>query len=194
MGWSPPSHLPHLYSDLFDLGNGAVGEVDSRLAIVEDWEAKFRRGIIYYLKDNHVRGVLRWNAFGLVDAARELIGARQQLPARDLAGPAARQPGDGIGDRRETAPADFRTTPGRAKSASCNFLLGGNMKRQVSKRTGWSWWYLLFLIQFVAVLWPPFYNRAEPSLIGLPFFYWYQLLWIIIGAILTAIVYFVTDD
>jgi Protein of unknown function (DUF3311) len=62
------------------------------------------------------------------------------------------------------------------------------------KRAGWSWWYLLFLIQFIAVLWPPFYNTAEPALIGLPFFYWYQLLWIILGAVMTAIVYFVTDE
>jgi hypothetical protein len=62
------------------------------------------------------------------------------------------------------------------------------------KRSGWSWWYLLFLIQFVAVLWPPFYNRIEPTWIGIPFFYWYQLAWVIISAILTAIVYFATDD
>src|SRR5271170_4739845 len=62
------------------------------------------------------------------------------------------------------------------------------------KRGGWSWWYLLFLIQFVAVLWPPFYNKAEPYWVGLPFFYWYQLLWIIIGAALTAIVYFATEN
>jgi len=57
----------------------------------------------------------------------------------------------------------------------------------------WSWWYLLFLIQFVAVLWPPFYNKVEPALAGMPFFYWYQLLWVIIGAVLTAIVYFITE-
>jgi Protein of unknown function (DUF3311) len=62
------------------------------------------------------------------------------------------------------------------------------------KHAGWSWWYLLFIIQFIAVLWPPFYNTAEPSFIGIPFFYWYQLLWVILGAILTAIVYFATDD
>jgi hypothetical protein len=66
--------------------------------------------------------------------------------------------------------------------------------RQDEHRAGWSWWYLLFLIQFIAVLWPPFYNKAEPSLIGIPFFYWYQLLWVIIGAILTAIVYFATEE
>jgi hypothetical protein len=66
--------------------------------------------------------------------------------------------------------------------------------RQDQKAAGWSWWYLLFLAQFIAVLWPPFYNKAEPSLIGMPFFYWYQLLWVILGAILTAIVYFATED
>ncbi len=57
----------------------------------------------------------------------------------------------------------------------------------------WSWWYLLFLVQLIAVVWPGFYNFTEPRFIGIPFFYWYQLLWVIIGAILTAIVYFATD-
>jgi len=65
---------------------------------------------------------------------------------------------------------------------------------QGENRSGWSWWYLLFAIQFIAVLWPPLYNRVEPSWAGIPFFYWYQLLWVIIGAVLTAIVYFATED
>jgi hypothetical protein len=39
----------------------------------------------------------------------------------------------------------------------------------------------------------PFYNSAEPYLAGVPFFYWYQLLWVLIGAGLTAIVYFATE-
>jgi hypothetical protein len=60
-------------------------------------------------------------------------------------------------------------------------------------QSAWSRWYLLFVIQYVFVLWPPLYNRVEPSLGGIPFFYWYQLLWVIIGAILTAIVYFATE-
>jgi hypothetical protein len=60
-------------------------------------------------------------------------------------------------------------------------------------QSAWSWWYLLFVIQYVFVLWPPLFNRVEPSLGGIPFFYWYQLLWVIIGAILTAIVYFATE-
>jgi hypothetical protein len=54
------------------------------------------------------------------------------------------------------------------------------------------WWYLLFLLQFVAVLWPPFYNRLEPTLLGIPFFYWYQLAWVFISALITAVIYFAT--
>lgn len=68
------------------------------------------------------------------------------------------------------------------------------MSKSSEKRRGWNWWHLLLLVQFVAVLWPPLYNRAEPYLLGMPFFYWYQLLWVIVGAILTAIVYFATED
>lgn len=62
------------------------------------------------------------------------------------------------------------------------------------KRGGWSWWYLLFVVQFIAVLWPPFYNKSAPYLLGIPFFYWYQLLWVIISAVFTAIVYFATTE
>jgi hypothetical protein len=61
-------------------------------------------------------------------------------------------------------------------------------------RSAWSWWYLLFVIQFVASLWVSSYNRIDPTWIGIPFFYWYQMLWVIIGAILTAIVYFATEE
>ena len=68
------------------------------------------------------------------------------------------------------------------------------MNDRQRKRGGWSWWYLLFVIQFVAALWPPFYNKVEPTWIGIPFFYWYQLLWIVIGAVFTAVVYFATKD
>jgi hypothetical protein len=70
----------------------------------------------------------------------------------------------------------------------------GGMAEPSTKRRGWSWWYLLLLVQFVAVLWPPLYNRTEPSWLGMPFFYWYQLVWILIGAALTATVYFTTED
>jgi hypothetical protein len=52
-----------------------------------------------------------------------------------------------------------------------------------------AWGRLLLLIPFIAMLWVPFYNTAEPMALGVPFFYWYQLLWIIIGAVIIAIVY-----
>jgi len=70
----------------------------------------------------------------------------------------------------------------------------GPAPRSARGRRALSWWYLLFLIQFVAVLWPPFYNRADPHWLGIPFFYWYQLLWVIIGAACTAIVYLATRE
>jgi hypothetical protein len=68
------------------------------------------------------------------------------------------------------------------------------MTKPHKQRRDWSWWYFLLLIELIAVLWPPFYNRAEPVLIGMPFFYWYQLLWVFVGAILTAIVHVATDN
>ncbi len=76
---------------------------------------------------------------------------------------------------------------------------GGELQHGVAAqpsrhRRGWTWWYLLFLVQFVAVLWPPFFNRLDPRWFGIPFFYWYQLLWVIIGAACTATVYFATRD
>jgi hypothetical protein len=58
---------------------------------------------------------------------------------------------------------------------------------------GWSHWYWLFVAEFAISLWPPLFNRIEPTWLGLPFFYWYQLLCVLIGAVLTAIVYFATD-
>ena len=61
------------------------------------------------------------------------------------------------------------------------------------KRGGWNWWYLLFIVQFIAVLWPPFYNHAEPYFMGIPFFYWYQMMWVIISAVITALIYVLTQ-
>ncbi len=66
---------PFFYSDLFDLGYEAVGLLDDRLDVVEQWTEPFREGVIYYLDNGRVRGVLLWNVWGQVDAARELIAA-----------------------------------------------------------------------------------------------------------------------
>jgi hypothetical protein len=53
-------------------------------------------------------------------------------------------------------------------------------------------WHALLLLPFIATLWVPFYDRAEPSLNGWPFFYWYLFLWILLTAALSALVYRVT--
>jgi hypothetical protein len=50
------------------------------------------------------------------------------------------------------------------------------------------WYYLLLLLPLV-LLWVPSYNRLEPSLAGIPFFYWYQMAWVFITAVLTWIVW-----
>ena len=76
----PYDHLPFFYSDLFDLGYEAVGEVDARLATIETWEEPNRKGTIAYVDDaGRPRGFLMWNVWDKVDAARELIRAGEPV-------------------------------------------------------------------------------------------------------------------
>lgn len=79
-------YSPMFYSDLFDLGYEAVGELDARLELVADWQEPFQKGLIYYLRDDLVRGVLLWNTWDQVEAARALIAARAPLSPADLVG------------------------------------------------------------------------------------------------------------
>jgi hypothetical protein len=58
---------------MFDLGYEAVGKLDPKLETVADWKEPYREGVVYYLQDGRVRGVLLWNVWGQVDAARRLI-------------------------------------------------------------------------------------------------------------------------
>ncbi len=51
-----------------------------------------------------------------------------------------------------------------------------------AKKRGFRMSYLLLLVPYIAMLWVPYYNRVAPELAGIPFFYWYQLLWIVLGA------------
>ena len=77
---------PFFYSDLFDIGYEAVGLLDARLDIVEDWTQPYREGVVYYLDDGYLRGVLLWNVWGQVDAARELIAEKRRHDADSLRG------------------------------------------------------------------------------------------------------------
>jgi NADPH-dependent 2,4-dienoyl-CoA reductase/sulfur reductase-like enzyme len=79
-------HMPFFYSDLFDLGYEAVGELDVRHEVVEQWKEENREGVIYYLAYGRVRGVLLWNTWGQVDAARDLIAQKGPFTAGSVRG------------------------------------------------------------------------------------------------------------
>jgi 3-phenylpropionate/trans-cinnamate dioxygenase ferredoxin reductase component len=83
---TPYTHLPFFYSDLFDLGYEAVGEMDPRGETFADWTTPFRDGVVYYLKEGRVRGALLWNRFGKVDEARTLIAEPGPFTAANLKG------------------------------------------------------------------------------------------------------------
>jgi NADPH-dependent 2,4-dienoyl-CoA reductase/sulfur reductase-like enzyme len=80
----PYNHLSYFYSDLFELGYEAVGELDPRLETFEDWKEPFNKGVIYYLAEGKVRGVLLWNVWDSVPAARALIAEPGPFKATDL--------------------------------------------------------------------------------------------------------------
>jgi NADPH-dependent 2,4-dienoyl-CoA reductase/sulfur reductase-like enzyme len=76
----PYRHLPFFYSDLFELGYEAVGEVDSSRATVTAWADPFRKGVVAYLdREELPRGFLLVDVWGKVDAATELIAAGKPL-------------------------------------------------------------------------------------------------------------------
>lgn len=77
-------YLPFFYSDLFDMGYEAVGELDSNSEIVQDWQEKYEKGVLYYLKNSRVRGVLLWNVWDKVNEAREVIGDRSAVDRSGL--------------------------------------------------------------------------------------------------------------
>ncbi|HEY1960645.1 MAG TPA: DUF3311 domain-containing protein [Polyangiaceae bacterium] len=58
-------------------------------------------------------------------------------------------------------------------------------------RERWGW-YALLLVPFVGMLAVPIYLRSDPELFGFPFFYWYQFVWILLGAVITGAVYWAT--
>lgn len=83
----PYTHTPMFYSDLFDLGYEAVGEMSSKMKTVEDWqEQPFKKGVVYYMDDGRVRGVLLWNVWEKVEEARALMEEQGPFKEEDLKG------------------------------------------------------------------------------------------------------------
>ncbi len=79
-------HLPMFYSDLFDIGYEAVGELNPDLETYSDWQEPYQKGVVYYLDHGRVRGVLLWNVWDQVEAARGLIAAPDPIQPGDLRG------------------------------------------------------------------------------------------------------------
>jgi 3-phenylpropionate/trans-cinnamate dioxygenase ferredoxin reductase component len=57
------THTPFFYSDLFELGYEAVGELSSKFETCADWQEPFEKGVVYYLESGRVPGVLLWNVW-----------------------------------------------------------------------------------------------------------------------------------
>lgn len=66
------------------------------------------------------------------------------------------------------------------------------VNEQPAARRGKWYLFLPLVIPFVALLWIPFYAGKSPELGGIPFFYWYQFAWVILGALITGAVYYAT--
>jgi NADPH-dependent 2,4-dienoyl-CoA reductase/sulfur reductase-like enzyme len=83
----PYDHLPFFYSDMFDLGYEAVGQLDARLDVVAEWKEPYRKGVVAYRDDDgHPRGFLLWDVWGKVGAATELIRAAEPVGSDALQG------------------------------------------------------------------------------------------------------------
>jgi NADPH-dependent 2,4-dienoyl-CoA reductase/sulfur reductase-like enzyme len=80
----PYLHMPYFFSDLFEFGYEAVGEVDARLETVARWEKENETGVIFYLKNRAIRGVMMCNVWEKVDAARALVRAAEPLTEERL--------------------------------------------------------------------------------------------------------------
>jgi 3-phenylpropionate/trans-cinnamate dioxygenase ferredoxin reductase subunit len=82
----PFTYVPFFFSDLFEFGYEAVGDIDSRLTTFADWREENKTGVLYYLDGDRLRGVMMCNVWGKLDAARALIQRAQPVSAESLRG------------------------------------------------------------------------------------------------------------
>ena len=85
-GGEPFIYMPYFFSDLFEFGYEAVGEVDARLETFADWQKEHDTGVIYYLREGVVRGAMMCNVWDKVEAARELIRRGERMTPQQLRG------------------------------------------------------------------------------------------------------------
>lgn len=79
-------YLPFFYSDLFEYGYEALGLFHNNMDVVEDWVKPNEQGVLYFLRDQRLYGVLLWNTWGKLDEARDLISAAGPYQPDDLLG------------------------------------------------------------------------------------------------------------
>jgi NADPH-dependent 2,4-dienoyl-CoA reductase/sulfur reductase-like enzyme len=78
------THTPFFWSDLYDDGYEAIGELKADLDTVEDFaDDDYGKGVVYYVDKGRVRGVLLWNVWDSVGQAQELIEQTAQQPLDD---------------------------------------------------------------------------------------------------------------
>ena len=70
---------------------------------------------------------------------------------------------------------------------------GGTDQPRKPRESGTGWYWLL-IVPFFGTFFPWIYNTRDPELIGMPFFYWYQMLWVPISVIITIFVYRATTE
>jgi 3-phenylpropionate/trans-cinnamate dioxygenase ferredoxin reductase component len=77
-------HIPYFFSDLFEFGYEAAGDISSRLETYAVWKKEFEKGVVYYLENGIVRGVMLCNVWDRIPVARELIRARKHAGPDEL--------------------------------------------------------------------------------------------------------------
>lgn len=79
-------YIPYFWSDLLDFGYEAVGDISSKLETFADWEEEFQLGVIYFLQNGRVRGVMTVNIYDRQEDARALIRSGERMTPEDLRG------------------------------------------------------------------------------------------------------------
>lgn len=82
----PYTYQPYFFSDMFEFGYEATGEVDARLDTFADWQKGNDTGVIYYLRDGVVRGVMMCNVWDKIETARALIREGKTMTSDKLHG------------------------------------------------------------------------------------------------------------
>ncbi|MHB8211681.1 MAG: NAD(P)/FAD-dependent oxidoreductase [Acidithiobacillus sp.] len=79
-------HQSMFYSDIYEFGFEAVGECRSDMDCYTDLSPEGKRAVVYYLREGQIHGMLLWNVWEQVKAARDLIAAKGMVHPEELRG------------------------------------------------------------------------------------------------------------